>query len=343
MMALLKDSQTGKVTLMTTLSRTLRAAALGLGILAGAGVSAQAQTNLEWASGSAGGSWFTIVTGLANIVMEKNPDISIRVVPGGGRDNPTMIDGGISQMGMGIDFLAAAADKGTEPYSKVHEGLTSMGGTWAPAEFHIIVDASETRSLGEILADPSIKIGTSPKATSEELTLQRTLAFYQNDAAKVSAGGGKVINGSYSQLISAFDDNQINVIFGAGSVPTGIALEIENGRRAAKLIAMDAPLMDYLTETYGYGQGVIPAGSYERLGNEADVPVTTMEALILVSSKVDEDVVYRMTKSLIENRSRFTNIYKVLGKYDPAIAWQNQPVPLHPGAEKAYKELGFMK
>ncbi|WP_395541444.1 TAXI family TRAP transporter solute-binding subunit [Neotabrizicola sp. sgz301269] len=328
---------------MNFFSRTGLSLALGLGLAAGA---ANAQTtNLEWASGSPGGSWFTIVTGLSNIIMEKNPDIAIRVVPGGGRDNPTMIDGGISQMGMGIDFLAAAAAKGEEPYTKPHVGLTSMGGTWAPAEFHIIVDASETRTLGEILADPAVKVGTSPKATSEELTLQRALAFYENSANKVSAGGGAVINGTYTQLVSAFDDGQIDVIFGAGSVPTGIALEVENGRRAAKLIAMDAPLMDYLSATYGYGKGVIPAGSYEKLqeAGAGDIPVTTLEALILVHESVPEDVVYRMTKSLIENRDRFPNIYKVLAKYDPAIAWQNQPVPLHPGAEKAYKELGFMK
>jgi TRAP transporter TAXI family solute receptor len=255
-----------------------------------------------------------------------------------------MIDGGISQMGMGIDFLAAAAAKGDEPYAKAHSGLTSMGGTWAPAEFHIIVDGTETRPLSEILADGKVRIGTSPKATSEELTLQRALAFYGNDAAKVSAAGGSVINGTYSQLVSAFDDNQIDVIFGAGSVPTGIALEVETGRRNAKLIAVDAPLMDYLSTTYGYGKGVIPAGSYEKLQpGGAEIPVTTLEALILVADSVPEDVVYRMTKSLIENRDRFPNIYKVLGKYDPAVAWQNQPVPLHPGAEKAYRELGFMK
>ncbi len=59
--------------------------------------------NLEWSSGSPGGSWFTIVTGLSNVLMEKNPDLAIRIVPGGGRDNPSKIQGGISQLGMGIE------------------------------------------------------------------------------------------------------------------------------------------------------------------------------------------------------------------------------------------------
>ncbi|MBB4302811.1 hypothetical protein GGD81_001847 [Rhodobium orientis] len=310
-----------------------------------AAMPAQAQTNVEWAAGSPGGSWFTIVTGLSNIVMEDNSDIAIRVVPGGGRDNPSSIQAGISQMGMGIDFLAAAALKGQDPYEgKPHDKLMSMGGTWAPAEFHVIVDADETRSLAEIFADPSIRVGTSPKATSEELTLQRVLAFYKNDGDAIAKGGGTVINGTYSQLVSAFQDNQIDVLFGAGSAPTGIALEVEAGRRDAKLVAFPPKLMDYLSTSFGYGKGTIPAASYQKLqAGGAALSVTTMEALILVSSDVPEDVVYKMTKTLIENRDRFPNIYKGLSGYDPALAWQNQPVPLHPGAAKAYKELGFMK
>ena len=101
--------------------------------------------------------------------------------------------------------------------------------------------------------------------------------------------------------------------------------------------------MKHLVEKFGYGKGVIPAGSYKKLQPDAgDTAVTTMEALILVSSTVSEATAYRVTKTLIANKDRFPNIYKVLGKYDPKIAWQNQPVPLHPGAAKAYKELGFM-
>ena len=326
---------------LNSVRRGIAKALLGAGLL----FSAQAQAqNLEWASGSPGGSWFTIVTGLANIVQEKNPDVKIRIVPGGGRDNPTRIEGGISQIGMGIDFLAAAASKGEDPYNKKHNSLRSLGGTWAPAEFHVIVPAEDKRTLDQILADPKIRVGTSPKATSEELTLQRALKFYQNTPDKISAAGGTVINGTYNQLISAFQDNQIDILWGAGSVPTGIALEVETGRRDARLISFPEPLMNHLMNEFGYGRGTIPAKSYAELQPDAgDTNVTTMEAVILMSADVPEETAYRVTKTLIENRDRFPNIYKVLGKYDPKTAWQNQPVPLHPGAEKAYKELGYMK
>src|SRR5690606_18944590 len=124
-------------TFSTAIGKSVSAALLGAGLLLGAN-SAQAE-NIEWASGSPGGSWFSIVTGLANIVMNEHPDINIRIVPGGGRDNPSMIEGGISQMGLGIDFLAASAMRGEEPYNKPHPSLRSLGGQWAPVEFHVII------------------------------------------------------------------------------------------------------------------------------------------------------------------------------------------------------------
>lgn len=331
------------MTIAARLSRAMTAFIVGAGLTMGAS-DVRAQANLEWASGSPGGSWFTIVTGLANIVQEKNPDIKIRVVPGGGRDNPTMIEGGISQMGMGIDFLAAAATKGEEPYKKKYTTLRSLGGTWAPAEFHVIIPASETRTLDQILSDPKARIGTSPRATSEELTLQRALEFYKNTPDKIQAAGGRVISGTYTQLISAFQDDQIDILWGAGSVPTGIALEVETGRRQARLVSFPDALMTHLREKYGYGEGVIPANSYKTIQpGGGEVKVTTLEAVILISEKIPTDTAYKITKTLLQNQERFPNIYKVLAKFDPKKAWQNQPVPLHPGAEKAYRELGYMK
>lgn len=327
----------------STMAKTVSAALVSAGLLLGA-TSAHASENLEWASGSPGGSWFSIVTGLANIVMNEHPDINIRIVPGGGRDNPSMIEGGISQMGLGIDFLAASAMRGEEPYNKPHPSLRSLGGQWAPVEFHVIVPSNDERSFAEIMSDPKVRIGTSPRSTSEELTLQRVLSFYKNTPDQISAAGGTVINGTYNQIIGAFQDSQIDVLFGAGSYPTGIALEIETGGRSARLATFSDELMDHLIEDYGYSKGEIPANIYPNLQpGGAAIPVTTMETITLIHEGISEETAYRITSAMLKNQDRFANIYQVLGKFDPTLAWQNQPVPLHPGAERAYRELGYMK
>jgi TRAP transporter TAXI family solute receptor len=244
---------------------------------------------------------------------------------------------------MGIDFLAAAALAGQDPYDKPHPKLRSLGGTWAPAEFHVLVPATERRSLDAILRDPKIRVATSPRATSEELTLRRALAFYGNPPEKIRAGGGSYVATNYNEMISAFQDGQIDMVWGAGSRQTGFALEIQTGRRPAKLLAFPEPLMAELHK-YGYGKGEIKAGTYSAIQPEGKaVPVAVLEAVILATSDLSDDAAYRITKTLIESRPRFAAVHDVLTGYDPAVAWKDQPVPLHPGAEKAYRELGFQK
>lgn len=312
--------------------------------LAGATLVGAAQaesTNIEFAAGSPGGSWFTQVTGLSSLLMDNYPGLSIRVVPGGGRDNPTRIQKGLSQMGMGIDFLAKAAGDGVEPYKEKHDKLRTMGGSGVDVQFMVYAAADETRSLAELLADPKVSFGVTPQATSEYLTFVRALEFYGSSPDKIRDAGGKLVVASYSELIQGFNDGQFDVFWSAGEIPSGIQAQLADGRRKVKLLAFQPELMADLHDKYGYGEGKIPAGTYEGM-QDGDLPVTTMGNVYLVSADLPDDVVYQLTKIIIENRDKLGNIYKAMGNYDPSVAWKVQPVPLHPGAEKAFKEAGFM-
>lgn len=301
--------------------------------------------NIEWAAGSVGGSWFTVVTGLAGIAMTEVEGLNIRIVPGGGRDNPARIGAGISQIGMGIDFLAAAAFAGEEPYDAPMPNLTSLGSTWFNSQVHVIVDADETRPMEEIFSDPKIRIGTSAPATSEYLTMLRILDHYGLTRESVQAAGGAVISSDYTGLVAAFQNNQIDVMFGAGAAPTGIALEVEAGRREARVIPFPQELLDFLNTTYGYGSLAIPAGTYGMLqrGVEGDVKAANLSTVILADSALDEDLVYKIVSALLANQDSFAGISGGLSGFDPKAAWRDQPVPLHPGAERAYRELGYME
>src|SRR3954471_17554881 len=76
----------------------------------------RAQQTYEFVAGSLGGGWYTMAAGIAALVKDENPEIQIRLVPGGGLANPTRINNNQSQMGWGIDAFTAAAARGEEPY-----------------------------------------------------------------------------------------------------------------------------------------------------------------------------------------------------------------------------------
>jgi len=90
-----------------------------------------------------------------------------------------------------------------------------------------------------------------------------------------------------------------------------------------------------------YQPGTIPAGTYE--GQEADVPTVAVTNLLVSHSKVSDEVAYQMTKLMFENLGRLTTAHSAAKEIKLENATRNLPIPLHPGAERFYKEAGVLQ
>lgn len=64
---------------------------------------------------------------------------------------------------------------------------------------------------------------------------------------------------------------------------------------------------------------------------------------ILTGAHVSEDVVYELVMSMKDNKEALGNAFAAYKRYDPKKMVQPNPVPYHPGAIKAYKEMGIWK
>ena len=85
----------------------------------------------------------------------------------------------------------------------------------------------------------------------------------------------------------------------------------------------------------------IPAGTYQ--GQDEAVPTLAITNILITSADVDEELAYQMTKQLFENLNKLKAAHNAAEGIDPAMASQNLPVPLHPGAERYYREAGLMQ
>jgi TRAP transporter TAXI family solute receptor len=85
----------------------------------------------------------------------------------------------------------------------------------------------------------------------------------------------------------------------------------------------------------------IPAGTYE--GQAADVPTAAVGNFLVTSADVSDDTVYAMTKLLFENLGKLSAAHAAAKAIDPAKALDGMPVPVHPGAERYYREAGILK
>lgn len=84
----------------------------------------------------------------------------------------------------------------------------------------------------------------------------------------------------------------------------------------------------------------IPAGTYD--GQTEDVATAAVGNFLITHDGVSEETAYQMTKALFENLDKLTAAHAAAEAIDAAKALEGMPVPLHPGAERYYKEKGLM-
>ena len=90
-----------------------------------------------------------------------------------------------------------------------------------------------------------------------------------------------------------------------------------------------------------YVPGTIPAGTYQ--GQTKDVPTAAIVNFLITHSEVSDETAYQMTKLLWENLAALRSAHKAAEAIKFENALQGMPVPLHPGAEKFYREKGLIK
>ncbi|QMV63378.1 TAXI family TRAP transporter solute-binding subunit [Pseudomonas berkeleyensis] len=94
-------------------------------------------------------------------------------------------------------------------------------------------------------------------------------------------------------------------------------------------------------DSQAYQAKVIPAGTYD--GQDQDVPTAAIVNLLVSHEKVSDDVAYQMTKLLFDNLPRLRTAHSASNDISLEAATEALPIPLHPGAERFYKEVGVLK
>ena len=90
-----------------------------------------------------------------------------------------------------------------------------------------------------------------------------------------------------------------------------------------------------------YQPGIIPAGTYD--GQTQDTPTAVIPNFLVTHDGVPADLVYKMTKSMYDNLDTLVAAHAAAKAIKLADALKGMPVPLHPGAERYYKEKGLIK
>jgi len=136
-------------------------------------------------------------------------------------------------------------------------------------------------------------------------------------------------------------DHKIDGYFGVFGHPTANIKDASNSVDI-DLVPIDGEPIDKLVAKYPYyAKGVISGTFYK--GVEHDTPSIGVKAVLVSSDKIDDKVVYELTKTILDNFDAFKKLHPAYKTITKESLLDGLSIEQHPGAVKAFKEAGIIK
>lgn len=146
---------------------------------------------------------------------------------------------------------------------------------------------------------------------------------------------------SFAQSADKIKDGNLDASLITAGVPTASITELANGHDIV-VVPLTGPEIAKLQEVQPYYASVtLPAGSYR--GVDADVPTLAVRAIWATHADLDEDLAYAMVKALYENTETLAKVHVMGKQISVDTALESISIPLHPGAERYFREKGIIQ
>lgn len=239
-------------------------------------------------------------------------------------------------MGMVMGSVAYKALTGQAPFEKKLD-ISALFQMYPAPEHIVTTTKSGIRSLADLKSKKvSIDVPGSGCAIMATAILEEAGFDLKKDLT--------IANLSQSESVQALKDGVVDAVFFNFAYPGAAVMDLA-ATRDIVLIALEKDLVDRLIKKYPYYvQITIPRGTYPKV--DSDVLCLGDSNLLIAHAKMPEDIAYKVVKAIFSNVREgphaLINIHPIAAQLTPANA-VNSPLPLHPGAQKYFREVGALK
>ncbi|HEY8242283.1 MAG TPA: TAXI family TRAP transporter solute-binding subunit [Casimicrobiaceae bacterium] len=145
---------------------------------------------------------------------------------------------------------------------------------------------------------------------------------------------------SFSQSVDKIKDGNLTASLITAGAPTASISELANARDI-RMVPLAGPEIEALRKKQPYYAIVtLPANTYKGQG-----PVETLAVMAIWATHdgLSDAMAYEVTKALYENTETLGLVHPKGKEISLKTALQSISIPLHPGAEKYYREKGVLK
>ncbi len=291
-------------------------------------------TSLKMMTGPMGGSWYPLGGAIADALQKAIPGLTVSVMPGGGVANVEGVEYDKCEIGFSNSSSAVDGIKGLPPFKKKTEKVMELAALYPQYFQMVVVDSSPVKSIADLKGKV---VTTTPRGHTGTILTEQILGVYGlsfKDLSKVHFVG-------YSDSVSLMKDGHADLYTPGTTIPASSIIDLAADRKIRLLSLPDDKIAALQKINAGYIKRIIPKGTYP--GVDYDVQTVGYFTHLVVSSKLPEDMVYKIAKTLVENLPRFGDVVKDMKDVTKQDLALDLGVPFHPGALKYYKEIGMIK
>ena len=289
--------------------------------------------DLKMMTGPMGGSWYPLGGAISDALQKSIPGVSLSVMPGGGIGNVEALELGKCDIGFSNSSSAVDGLNGRPPFKKKMENMRQLANFY-PQYFQMVVpEDSGIKSVAEMKG--KILACDRKGLTGEQLS-QQVLQVYSlsyKDMAKVHHVG-------YSDAVSLMKDGHTQGFFLITTIPASSIIDLAADRKIRLLSLPEDKIKALQKINSGFLKRVIPKGTYP--GVDYEVQGVGAFTHLIISAKLPDDLVYKITKLLADNLPRFGDVVKDMKGVTRKDLAFDLGIPYHPGALKYYKEIGAL-
>jgi len=170
-------------------------------------------------------------------------------------------------------------------------------------------------------------------------TTPTVLEYYGITEEKIESFGGTFATG-YNR------ENEADVFIGFGSLtnaPEYALFHQASQRYELRYLELASDLKQRLMREFHYKEGVMPLGTFR--GVDKPIPTLVRDGTVIYGrTDMPDDFAYTLAKALDERQELLQSPNASMNwSYNWRTVWRALDIPLHPGAARYYKEVGYMK
>ncbi len=284
---------------------------------------------LSMGTGNAGGGLYIYCGGVASVVNANTQNIEVlfEATQGSGANVELLRNGEVDIMICTADIAVEAMQgigdyKDQEPFSNLRAIIPCYSNKW----FLVTVN-DKYKQIADLGGK---RIGVGPYLSGAHLGAQKIYDLLGIDTEFVFT--------SYSDGIIEVSEGRMDGFNTLTAHPSSPVIELQTTKTINFVRFSKAEIDKILEAMPYYSRDKIPAGTYNDMTEDYETVSTWVD--LFTTADLDENLVYHITKAIMENNETMvaTTVNAVESIPDNV---SNQPMVLHKGAIKYYREIGL--